>query len=64
MSNDISLDNDTRIIKRNIAKGLISRATVEDLVSTLPDVADQAEYLDPSRPDPEEESEQAEQPSE
>ena len=61
MSNDISLDNDTRIIKRNIAKGLISRAAVADLVSTLPDMADQAEYLDPNRPDPADEAEQAEQ---
>ena len=52
MSNEIDLDHDTRIIKRNIAKGLISRAAVEEIVSTLPDLADQAEYLDPGRPDP------------
>jgi len=52
MSNEITLDHDTRIIKRNIAKGLISRATVEEIVSTLPDLTDQAEYLDPNRPDP------------
>ena len=42
MSSEIGLDNDTRIIKRNIAKGLVSRASVSDLMTDLPDVADQA----------------------
>ncbi len=56
MSNDIGLDHDTRIIKRNVAKGLISRAAVEEIVSKLPDMADQAVYLDPTRPDPEDEA--------
>ena len=54
MSNEVELDHDTRIIKRNIAKGLISRAAVEEIVSKLPDLADQAEFLDPDRPDPSE----------
>ena len=49
MSNKAGLDIDTRIIKRNIAKGLISRAAVDEIVAKLPDVADQAEYLDPGR---------------
>jgi hypothetical protein len=52
MSNEIELDHDTRIIKRNIAKGLISRSAVAEIVSTLPDLTDRAEYLDPARPDP------------
>jgi hypothetical protein len=51
MSNEMGLDNDTRIIKRNIAKGLMSRAAAEEMVANLPDVAEQAEYLDPDRPE-------------
>ena len=53
MSTDIQLDHDTRIIKRNIAKGLISRAAVDEIVSQLPDMADQADYVDPERLDAE-----------
>tara|TARA_Y100001934_G_C11835015_1_gene532396 strand:- start:337 stop:534 length:198 start_codon:yes stop_codon:yes gene_type:complete len=49
MSNQMDLDNDVRIIRRNLAKGLVSRASVEEMVAKLPDVADQAEWIDPSR---------------
>ena len=59
MSNEIELDQDTRIIKRNIAKGLISHAAVNEIVSKLPDLADRADYLDPERLDPTEEEDEA-----
>ncbi len=58
MSSEMGLDNDTRIIKRNIAKGLMSRGAVDEIVAKLPDMADQAEYLDPDRPEPTEEAEE------
>ena len=58
MSNEIGLENDTRIIKRNVAKGLMSRAAVNEMMASLPDVSDQAEYIDPDRPDPTEENDE------
>ncbi len=61
MSSEIKLDHDTRIIKRNIAKGLISRAAVDAIVKDLPDMAEHAEFLDPDRPEPEEELAAAEE---
>ena len=58
MSSEMGLDNDTRIIKRNIAKGLVSRASVSEMVAKLPDMADQAEYVDPDRPEPTEDADE------
>jgi hypothetical protein len=58
MSSEMGLDNDTRIIKRNIAKGLMSRAAVDEIVGKLPDVAAQAEYVDPDRPESTDEAEE------
>ena len=52
MSNEIQLENDTRIIKRAVAKGLVARTAIDEMMAKLPDVADQAEYLDPNRPEP------------
>lgn len=57
MSNEIQLENDTRIIKRAVAKGLVARSSVEERLAQLPDMADQAEYLDPDRPEPTDETE-------
>ncbi len=58
MSNEMGLENDTRIIKRNVAKGLLSRSSVNELLDKLPDMADQAEYLDPGRPEPTDEADE------
>ncbi len=42
-----NLEDDVRIIRRNLAKGFISGQAVDARLATLPDVADQAEYFDP-----------------
>ena len=52
MSDEIQLENDTRIIKRAVAKGLLARTSIDEMMAKLPDVADQAEYVDPDRPEP------------
>lgn len=51
----ISLEEDTRIIRRNIAKGFMSTEAAESALKDLPDMADMAEYLDPMASDEEDE---------
>lgn len=41
------LTRDTRIIRRNLAKGFVSQKAVEEMLADLPDTADQAEWFDP-----------------
>lgn len=40
------LQKDTRLLRRNLAKGFISQAAVDELLNALPDVADRAEWID------------------
>ncbi len=41
---------DKRVVRRNVAKGLVSKDQVESYIASLPDVEDQSE---PCTPDPE-----------
>ena len=64
MTNPINLDDDTRVMQRRLAKGQLAKAAIAETLSALPDVADQAEWLDPSREDeieaaPEEDADEA-----
>jgi hypothetical protein len=52
----ISLEEDTRIIRRNIAKGFLSMDTAEKALKDLPDLADMAEYVDPTASDEDDEA--------
>jgi hypothetical protein len=47
MSSSMTADlhQDTRLIERRLAKGFMSRAESDKLNSTLPDVADKAEWV-------------------
>jgi hypothetical protein len=47
------LNDDVRIIQRNLAKGFAARKEVAARLSTLPDVADKGEWVDiaPERDD-------------
>lgn len=47
------LDRDVRIIRRNLAKGFLSKKAVSTLLAELPDVSEQAEYFDPEAEDEE-----------
>lgn len=40
------LQKDTRLLRRNLAKGFISQDAVNEMLSALPDVADRAEWID------------------
>jgi Ca2+-binding EF-hand superfamily protein len=40
------LQKDTRLLRRNLAKGFISQDAVDEMLKTLPDVADHAEWID------------------
>ena len=64
MTNPINLDDDTRVMQRRLAKGQLAKAAIAETLSTLPDLKDQAEWLDPSREDeseaaPEEDADEA-----
>lgn len=39
------LQKDTRLLRRNLAKGFISQEAVDEMLSTLPDVSDRAEWI-------------------
>jgi len=39
------LQKDTRLLRRNLAKGFISQDAVNAMLAELPDVADRAEYI-------------------
>lgn len=41
---------DKRVVRRNVAKGLVTKKQVESYIASLPDVEDQSE---PCTPDPE-----------
>ena len=52
MSQD--LDNDVRLIRRNLAKGFVSQATIDKQLAALPDVENLGEWTDPTaEPEPE-----------
>jgi len=40
------LQKDTRLLRRNLAKGFISQEAVDEMLKTLPDVAEHAEWID------------------
>jgi len=44
---DLDLDQDVRLIRRNLAKGFISQDAVRNMLSELPDVSDRATWTDP-----------------
>lgn len=41
----IKLEEDVRLIRRNLAKGFVSRAEVQGALDALPDVADRGEWI-------------------
>jgi hypothetical protein len=41
----IQLEEDVRLIRRNLAKGFVSRAAVKKNLDALPDVADRGEWI-------------------
>ncbi len=41
------LDMDVRLLRRNLSKGFISEASVDELLDALPDVAERGEWVDP-----------------
>ena len=45
---EVELEQDVRIIRRNLAKGFISPGAVNELLSDLPDVEEQGEWFDPT----------------
>ena len=48
MSTDtkLNIEQDVRLIQRNLAKGFISRGEIDKRLATLPDVADKGEWID------------------
>ena len=48
------LDRDVRILCRQLNKGFISHAAVEEILADLPDSEDRAEWFDPEALDEEE----------
>ena len=40
------LQKDTRLLRRNLAKGFISQNAVDEMLKALPDVSDRAEWID------------------
>ena len=40
------LEKDVRLIRRNVAKGFVSRAVVADRLADLVDVGDQADFIE------------------
>ncbi len=53
-----SLENDTRMLRRNLDKGFLSGTEYKELLGALPDVAAKADYVDIE--DPEDEATAAE----
>ena len=47
------LENDVRILRRQIAKGFVSNSSAAGMREKLPDISDQADYFDPTAEDPE-----------
>jgi hypothetical protein len=47
MNSTDELDRDVRIIRRNLAKGFISRDSVTEMLNGLPDSAERGEWFDP-----------------
>lgn len=45
---EVELEQDIRIIRRNLAKGFISTADMQAKLADLPDVQDQGEWFDPT----------------
>jgi hypothetical protein len=41
-----NIEQDVRLIQRNLAKGFISRADIDRRLASLPDVADKGEWID------------------
>lgn len=54
---------DKRVVRRNVAKGLVTKDQVESYIASLPDVEDQSEPCTPD-PEPTEEVEGAEEAAE
>lgn len=50
----IPLEQDIRIVKRNVAKGFVSQADSKAALSGLPDLTEQSEWFDPEAPEEEE----------
>ncbi len=42
------LENDVRILRRQIAKGFVSNSSAAGMREKLPDISDQADYFDPT----------------
>ena len=57
MSETQRLDSDVRIIRRNLNKGFISQAKVDEMLADLPDVEGSGEWFDPMALDENEEEE-------
>ncbi len=55
-----SLENDTRMLRRNLAKGFLSGKEYDELLDALPDVAEKAEYVDIEDPEDAEDADDAE----
>ena len=44
---EVELEQDVRIIRRNLAKGFVAPAAVAEMLADLPDVTEQGEWFDP-----------------
>ncbi|MCB9730682.1 MAG: hypothetical protein H6744_08975 [Deltaproteobacteria bacterium] len=55
MNTTDELDRDVRIIRRNLAKGFVSRSAVDELLEELPDTTERAEWFDPEADDEDDE---------
>lgn len=42
------IEKDVRLLRRNLAKGFVSQDKVNAILDELPDVEDQAEWIDPT----------------
>jgi hypothetical protein len=51
MNSNDELERDVRIIRRNVAKGFISRDAVTEMLKDLPDAAERGEWFDPEADD-------------
>lgn len=57
MNSTDELERDVRIIRRNLAKGFISRDSVNEMLDGLPDSAERGEWFDPEADDEDEDDE-------